>query len=196
MAVVAARGARRMRSGRRNAACRPRRHRRIDPAVPVDAAGADLLGRDRLRRGHQRRRRNVPHLRPRRQRVRRHRRRDREDGRHHGPPRLRRGRARGHLLRAVSRARAQPTATSSPERSRSRTARPSTGGSDGFPVLPFVAGAAVVLAIGGWFSYRRMLVPIDDSVDEPDAAARPEFGRSDRRQRSIRILPTFAFDSM
>ncbi len=50
---------------------------------------------------------------------------------------------------------------------------PSTGGSDGFPILPFVAGAAVVLAIGGWFSYRRMLVPVDDTVDEPDAAAAP-----------------------
>lgn len=50
---------------------------------------------------------------------------------------------------------------------------PSTGGSGGFPVVPFVAGALVVLAIGGWFSYRRMLVPIDDTADEPDAATAP-----------------------
>jgi methionine-rich copper-binding protein CopC len=48
---------------------------------------------------------------------------------------------------------------------------PSTGGSSDFPVVPFVAGALVVLAIGGWFSYRRMLVPVDDTVDEPDAAS-------------------------
>jgi hypothetical protein len=30
-----------------------------------------------------------------------------------------------------------------------------------------------VLAIGGWFSYRRMLVPVDDTVDEPDTTAAP-----------------------
>ncbi len=50
---------------------------------------------------------------------------------------------------------------------------PSTGSSDGFPIVPFVVGATIVLAIGGWFSYRRMLVPIDDTVDEPDATATP-----------------------
>jgi methionine-rich copper-binding protein CopC len=43
---------------------------------------------------------------------------------------------------------------------------PSTGGSGGFPVVPFVAGALVVLAIGGWLTYRRMLVPIDDNADD------------------------------
>ena len=48
---------------------------------------------------------------------------------------------------------------------------PSTGSSDGFPIIPFVVGAVIVLAIGGWFSYRRMLVPVDDTVDEPDAPA-------------------------
>ena len=31
---------------------------------------------------------------------------------------------------------------------------PSAAGSGGFPVVPFVAGAAVLLAIGGWFSYQ------------------------------------------
>jgi methionine-rich copper-binding protein CopC len=50
---------------------------------------------------------------------------------------------------------------------------PSAGGSGGFPVVPFVAGAIVVLAIGGWFSYRRMLAPVDDAVDESDAATTP-----------------------
>ena len=48
---------------------------------------------------------------------------------------------------------------------------PSTGGSDGFPLVPFIAGAVIVLAIGGWFTYRRMLVPVDDTADESDAAA-------------------------
>jgi len=48
---------------------------------------------------------------------------------------------------------------------------PSTGSSSSFPIIPFVAGAIIVLAIGGWFSYRRMLVPVDDTVDESDAAA-------------------------
>ena len=48
---------------------------------------------------------------------------------------------------------------------------PSTGGSDGFPLVPFIIGAVIVLAIGGWFTYRRMLVPVDDTVDESDAAA-------------------------
>lgn len=50
---------------------------------------------------------------------------------------------------------------------------PSTGGPDGFPIVPFVAGALVVLAIGGWFSYRRMQVPIDDTVDDADATVAP-----------------------
>ena len=49
---------------------------------------------------------------------------------------------------------------------------PSVSGSDGFPIVPFSILAAVVLAIGGWFSYRRMLVPVtDDSVED---AATPE----------------------
>jgi methionine-rich copper-binding protein CopC len=50
---------------------------------------------------------------------------------------------------------------------------PSTGSSDDFPIIPFVVGAVIVLAIGGWFTYRRMLVPIDDNVDEADATAAP-----------------------
>ena len=40
---------------------------------------------------------------------------------------------------------------------------PSTGGSGGFPVVPFIVGALIVLVIGGWFTYRRMLVPVDES---------------------------------
>jgi len=48
---------------------------------------------------------------------------------------------------------------------------PSTGGSGGFPLVPFIIGAVIVLAIGGWFTYRRTLVPADDTVDESDAAA-------------------------
>ena len=40
---------------------------------------------------------------------------------------------------------------------------PSTGSSDDFPIVPFVVGAVIVLAIGGWFTYRRMLVPVDES---------------------------------
>lgn len=47
---------------------------------------------------------------------------------------------------------------------------PSNSGSSGFPVIPFIAGAGAVLAIGGWFSYRRMLAP-DESDSELDAAA-------------------------
>ncbi|WP_158412357.1 copper resistance CopC family protein [Ilumatobacter nonamiensis] len=47
---------------------------------------------------------------------------------------------------------------------------PSSGGSDAFPVIPFIAGAVVVLAVGGWFSYRRMLAPDEPDAD-PDAPA-------------------------
>jgi hypothetical protein len=46
---------------------------------------------------------------------------------------------------------------------------PSTGGTDGFPVLPFVVGAIVVLALGGWFTYRRMLTPAEPD-DVPAAS--------------------------
>jgi len=46
---------------------------------------------------------------------------------------------------------------------------PSTGGSSGFPVIPFVVVAGLVLAIGGWFSYRRMLA-LDQPADEPAAS--------------------------
>lgn len=35
----------------------------------------------------------------------------------------------------------------------------------GFPVVPFIALAAVILAVGAWFSYRRMLV--GDDVEAP-----------------------------
>ncbi|WP_420451636.1 copper resistance protein CopC [Ilumatobacter sp.] len=43
---------------------------------------------------------------------------------------------------------------------------------DGFPILPFALLALVVLAIGAWFSYRRMLVPddADDAVETADPA--------------------------
>jgi len=47
---------------------------------------------------------------------------------------------------------------------------PSTGGDESFPVVPFVIGSVVVLAIGGWFTYRRMLVPVDE-IDDADAPA-------------------------
>jgi len=47
---------------------------------------------------------------------------------------------------------------------------PSTGGTDGFPVVPFLAVAVVVLAIGGWFTYRRMIAP-DTADDDVDATA-------------------------
>ncbi len=50
---------------------------------------------------------------------------------------------------------------------------PSTGGSSSFPIVPFIGGSLVVLAIGGWFTYRRMLVPIDEIDDEADATATP-----------------------
>jgi methionine-rich copper-binding protein CopC len=48
---------------------------------------------------------------------------------------------------------------------------PSTGGSDDFPIVPFIVGTLIVLAIGGWFTYRRMLVPADNTIDDSDAAA-------------------------
>jgi len=48
---------------------------------------------------------------------------------------------------------------------------PSTAGSDGFPLLPFIAVALVVLAIGGWFSYRRMIAPDEADEDDVDTAA-------------------------
>ncbi|MFN3256099.1 MAG: copper resistance protein CopC [Ilumatobacter sp.] len=41
-----------------------------------------------------------------------------------------------------------------------------SGSSDGFPLLPFLAAAIVILAIGGWFTYRRALVPVDDDADD------------------------------
>lgn len=46
---------------------------------------------------------------------------------------------------------------------------PSTAGSDGFPIIPFVLGAILVLAVGGWFTYRRMVEPADvgDELDQP-----------------------------
>jgi len=47
---------------------------------------------------------------------------------------------------------------------------PSTGGSDGFPIIPFAIGAAVVLAIGGWLTYRRMLTS-SESHEDIDATA-------------------------
>lgn len=52
---------------------------------------------------------------------------------------------------------------------------PSSADSGGFPIVPFVVIAGVVLAIGGWFSYRRMVAPDEptddvDDVDDVDAA--------------------------
>lgn len=43
---------------------------------------------------------------------------------------------------------------------------PSGSGGGSFPVVPFAIVAALVLAVGGWFSYRRMLQPVDDTDDE------------------------------
>jgi methionine-rich copper-binding protein CopC len=40
-----------------------------------------------------------------------------------------------------------------------------------FPWLPFAGVSAVILGLGGWFSYRRMLVA---TVDEPATAADPD----------------------
>ena len=42
---------------------------------------------------------------------------------------------------------------------------PSGESSDGFPWLTFVPIALVVLGIGGWFTYRRMLVPVDEDEE-------------------------------
>ena len=38
-------------------------------------------------------------------------------------------------------------------------------GQAGFPVVPFVVGAVIVLAIGGWLSYRRMRAIDPESID-------------------------------
>ncbi|WP_423981005.1 copper resistance CopC family protein [Ilumatobacter sp.] len=46
---------------------------------------------------------------------------------------------------------------------------PSSAGADSFPLLPFIGVALVVLAVGGWFSYRRMVAP--DQPDDVDANA-------------------------
>lgn len=45
---------------------------------------------------------------------------------------------------------------------------PSSASSSSFPLIPFIVVAAAVLAIGGWFSYRRMLAP-DEPADEVEA---------------------------
>lgn len=41
---------------------------------------------------------------------------------------------------------------------------PSSDGSGGFPIVPFVAVSAVILAVGVYFSWRRMQQPQDDAV--------------------------------
>jgi methionine-rich copper-binding protein CopC len=50
--------------------------------------------------------------------------------------------------------------------------QPSGTSSSSFPWLMFVPIAAIVLAVGGFFTYKRMLVPIDDDDDasEPELA--------------------------
>lgn len=48
--------------------------------------------------------------------------------------------------------------------------QPSGTSSSGFPWLAFLPIAAVVLAVGGFFTYKRMLVPVDDVDDESPAA--------------------------
>lgn len=47
--------------------------------------------------------------------------------------------------------------------------RPSGSESESFPWLVFIPVALAILAVGAWFSYRRMLVPADDEAtdDEP-----------------------------
>ncbi len=45
--------------------------------------------------------------------------------------------------------------------------QPSGAASSGFPWLVFAPIALIVLGIGGFFSYKRMLVPIDDEADDP-----------------------------
>jgi methionine-rich copper-binding protein CopC len=44
--------------------------------------------------------------------------------------------------------------------------QPSGTSSSSFPWLMFVPIAAIVLAVGGFFTYKRMLVPIDDDDDD------------------------------
>lgn len=46
--------------------------------------------------------------------------------------------------------------------------QPSGAASSGFPWLAFLPIAFIVLAIGGFFSYKRMLVPIDEDDDAED----------------------------
>ncbi|MEL6890037.1 MAG: hypothetical protein AAFP84_00455, partial [Actinomycetota bacterium] len=45
---------------------------------------------------------------------------------------------------------------------------PSTESDSSFPWLPFVAVAALIVAVGSWFSWRRMLV-VDDEADGDDS---------------------------
>ena len=46
--------------------------------------------------------------------------------------------------------------------------------SSGFPWLMFLPFAAAVIAIGGYMSYRRMLVPVDDDDTDSSDAEEPE----------------------
>ncbi len=46
---------------------------------------------------------------------------------------------------------------------------PSGGDDGGFPILPFAGLAIVILGVGAWFTYRRMLVDDDHDLDEPAA---------------------------
>ena len=44
--------------------------------------------------------------------------------------------------------------------------QPSGASSSGFPWLTFLPIAGIILAVGGFFTYRRMLVPVDEERDE------------------------------
>src|SRR6056297_1312523 len=50
---------------------------------------------------------------------------------------------------------------------------PSGAGSSDFPWLVFVPVALVILGVGAWFSYRRMLVSADEEDDESAAELEP-----------------------
>jgi methionine-rich copper-binding protein CopC len=49
-----------------------------------------------------------------------------------------------------------------------------SGSGTGFPWIPFLAVSVVVLAIGAWFSYRRMLVRDDEQDDHHEPTPLPD----------------------
>jgi hypothetical protein len=68
---------------------------------------------------------------------------------------------------------------------------PSTGGTDGFPVVPYIAVAVIVLAIGGWFTYRRMVAP-DAADDDVDTAANSPADAGPMKPKNARSIRTAA----